>query len=143
MFPLDTKILIVDDSSFSRVLLKNALKEIGFWKLVEASNAKDAASILQDRESERDPFHLMIVDIHMPELSGLDLVRWARGRESLKDIPIIVLTSSQEKADVLTAGRLGVTHFIIKPFDNNTLKERLLTTWQRHGQKYYENRKKA
>lgn len=141
MFPTDCKILIVDDSSFSRTMVKNSLKELGFTKTVEASNAKEASGTLQNPEHDKDPIQLLIIDIHMPELSGLDLVRWVRGRDHLKDIPIIILTSSQEKSDVLQAGRLGVTHFMIKPFDTETLKDRLATAWQRHGQKFYSSRK--
>ncbi|NJL23939.1 MAG: response regulator [Calothrix sp. SM1_5_4] len=142
MFPPDSKILIVDDSSFARTVLKGGLKDLKFWKIIEADNAKVAQRVLEEDEQIQDPVSLLIADIHMPEMSGLELLKWVRSHERLKNLPVIILTSSQEKGEILVAGKLGVSHFMIKPFDVNTLRDRLGSAWERHGQKYLEEIKK-
>ncbi len=138
MFPADSKILIIDDSSFTRSFLKGCLKELGFQKVLEAEKPSVAQSLLTHPDQVTAPVHLMICDIHMPEMTGLDLVRWTRSREELKTLPIIVITTSQEKSDILDAGRLGVSNFIIKPFDAAMLKDRITNTWVRFGKAHYE-----
>ncbi len=138
MFPVDSKILIVDDSSFARTMLKNSLVELKYWKLLEAQEARTAQKILLDEEQVKNPVHLVIVDIHMPEMSGLQLLKWLRERQTFKNLPVVILTSSQDKTEILEAGKLGVSHYMIKPFDMATLKEKLNSTWQKHGQKYFE-----
>ena len=76
----------------------------------------------------------MIADIHMPEMTGLELLKWVRAREKSKSLPVIIVTTSQEREDVIRAATLGVSHFMVKPFDPVTLKERLGSVWERHGQ---------
>lgn len=143
MFPADSKILIVDDSSFARTIVKNGLKELKYWKILEADNAKAAIMLLNEEEQKKNPVHLVILDVHMPEFSGLDLLRWVRNQERYKSLPVIILTTVQEKGGILDAGKLGVSHYMIKPFDVPTLKERIASTWQKHGQKYCEELKKS
>jgi two-component system, chemotaxis family, chemotaxis protein CheY len=141
MFPIDSKILIVDDSNFARSMLKGGLTHLKYWKLLEATTAKAARDLLMEDEQLKDPVHLMITDLHMPDSSGLDLLRWVRTQEKIKSLPVMVLTSSQEKNEILEVGRLGVSHYMIKPFDNATLKDKLNSTWEKHGQKYYQSLK--
>lgn len=136
MFPADAKIMIVDDSSFARGSLKSGLKELKYWKILEAGDARSAQSILLEGEQQTDPVQLLFTDLHMPDLGGLALLKWVRGQEKLKDMPVIVLTSSQEKSEILEAGKLGVSHYMIKPFDIATLKNKLTTTWVKHGEKF-------
>lgn len=139
MFPADTKILIVDDSSFARTILKNSLRELKFWKILEAQDAKEAKAHLEDPENAGDPIHLVICDIHMPEATGLQLLQWIREREFTKNLPVIILTASQDKSDILEAGRLAASQFIIKPFDTASLRDRMTATWNKHGQRYLES----
>lgn len=143
MYPSDSKFLVVDDSSFSRTSVVSALKDMGFWKIMEADGAKSAVAIFQEAEQTKDPVHLVVLDLHMPEMTGLQLVKWVRTVDRIKDIPIIVITASQDRTDVLEAGKLGVTHFMIKPFDAQQLKDRLGTAWKKTGQKYYEANRKT
>lgn len=141
MFPLDSKILIVDDSSFLLNNLKTALKELKYWKILEAKQARLAQGLMMEEEQIKDPVHLIITDLHMPDLSGLEFVRWVRTRD--KQVPVIVLTSSQEKTEIIEAGKLGVSHYMIKPFDTTTLKSKMESTFLKHGQKYIEGLKSA
>jgi two-component system, chemotaxis family, chemotaxis protein CheY len=142
MFPVDAKILIVDDSNFARTVLKNGLRDLKFWKIVEAESAKQAQYILNEDETKKDPIHLLIADIHMPEMSGLELLKWVRMQEHFKSLPVIILTTVQEKGGILEAGKLGVSHYMIKPFDTDTLRERITSAWEKHGQKYFEQAKR-
>ncbi len=138
MFPSDAKILIVDDSNFARTMLKNSLRELKFWKILEAADAKTAHALMIEDEQKKDPVQLVIVDIHMPEVNGLMLLKWIREQEATKTMPVIIVTSSQEKNEILEAGKLGASHYVVKPFDMKTLKEKMISTWQKHGQKFAE-----
>jgi two-component system chemotaxis response regulator CheY len=143
MFPVDSKILIVDDSQFARKTLKDSLKILKYWKILEAGDAKSAQSLLMEDEQVKDPVHLIISDLHMPEMDGIELLKWVRGEERIKAMPVIILTTVQEKAGILEAGKLGVSHYMIKPYDLATLKERMISTWDKHGQKYFESHKRT
>jgi len=113
--------------------VKNGLKELKYWKLFEAENAKSAQENILGEEKTGLPIHLMICDVHMPEMTGIELLKWVRSREQTKGLPVIILTSSQEKSEVVQAAALGVSHFMIKPFDVGTLKDRLQSAWVKHG----------
>jgi two-component system chemotaxis response regulator CheY len=139
MFPFEAKILIVDDSSFARTMLKSGLRELKYSKILEATDAKIAKGLFIEQEQVNHPVHLLICDIHMPDMSGLELLKWVRAQERLKKMPVIILTSSQEKTEILEAGKLGVSHYMVKPFDTLTLKDKISSTWQKHGQKFFES----
>ena len=143
MFPVDSKIMIIDDSNFARTVLKSGLRDLKFWKILEAESGKRAIALLQEEEQEKDPVHLIIADIHMPEMTGLELLRWIRSQEKWKAMPVIILTTAQEKGPILEAGKLGVSHYMIKPFDSETLRERITSTWEKHGQRYFIENKKS
>lgn len=138
MFPVDAKILVIDDSNFSRSMLMNALKSMKYWKLIEANGPRQAKDLMSEDEQATDPIHLVICDQQMPEVSGLDFIKWMRAQERYKNLPIIMLTSSQEREVIIEAGKLGISSYMIKPFDNATLKSRLTAVWEKHGQKFYE-----
>jgi two-component system, chemotaxis family, chemotaxis protein CheY len=139
MFATDTRILVVDDSTFSRNIVKNGLTEMQFWKISEAGSAKEAQDILISQEKANEPIQLLICDVHMPGMTGIELLKWIRGSPTLAGMPVIILTSSQEKKEVVNAARLGVSHFVIKPFELSTLKERLVSAWEKHGKSFLEN----
>jgi len=143
MYPVDAKIMIVDDSSFARTMLKNGLKELKFWKILEANGGESAAKLMQEPEQHEDPVVLVILDIHMPDMTGLDFLKWMRNQPATKDTPVIMLTSSQDKSEILVAGKLGVSHYMIKPFDMNMLRERMISTWEKHGKNFMSTLKKA
>ncbi len=136
MFPVESNILIVDDSNLARTTLKNALTELGYWRIVDFDSVKPAQNFLLDADIQKDPTHLLIVDLHMPELSGHQLVKWLREQDKFKKLPIIVLTSSQETSDVLAIANLGVSHFMLKPVTAQLLRQRLTTAWTKHGESY-------
>jgi CheY-like chemotaxis protein len=138
MFPSDAKVMIVDDSNFTRSVMINSLKEIGFWKILEAESSMAVQRLLAEEEQKESPVHLLITDIHMPEMTGIELLQWIRKIEAMKSLPVIVVTSSQDKSNVVEAGKLGATSFLVKPFSTQTLRERIAQTWARGGKTYYQ-----
>jgi len=129
MFPPDSKIIIVDDSNFTRTMLTRALKDLGYRKVAEAESVKAAQQYLESQDAAA-PVHLIITDLNMPELSGLDLLKWLRAHGAFNSIPVIMLTTAQEKDNIIEAGKLGVSQYMIKPFSAAQLKERLEKTWK-------------
>ena len=116
------KILVVDDSRIMRNVLKNILKEknIGEEAIVEASNGVEALQILK-----KEKINLVLLDWNMPKLNGIELVKIVRAEESLKDIPIIMVTSEAAKYNVMEAIKAGVTDYIIKPIQGVVVHKKL------------------
>ena len=140
MFPEATKILIVDDSSFARTMLRNGLRDIGFHQILEASTASEAQMTLLSPEHESPPIGLIISDIHMPGMTGLELLRWVRQQPAFKGIALLLLTSSQDMNEIHEAGQAGVSHFLLKPLDVSALKDRMQHAWKKHGEAYFKAR---
>lgn len=141
VFPPDARILLIDDSTFSQNNITSDLKGLGYKNLYNVRSAKDAQAFLQSNMVQNQPIHLIVCDIHMPNMSGLAFLHWLRGQDPFKDIPVIVLTSSTEKTEILEAARHNISHYLLKPCAPAVLMEKLKIAWQRHGQKYYETTK--
>ncbi len=113
-------ILIVDDQSTMRNLLRGMLEKIGFNNLDEAEDGDVALNKMKQQRYE-----LVISDLHMPRMSGLELLRQARDMQGLKDVPFMMVTTESSKSAVLEAIRLKVNGYIVKPFTPETLQEKL------------------
>ena len=115
------KLLVVDDSSTMRRIIKNTLQRLGFDDVLEAEHGVDAWLIL-----ERTPdVDVLITVWNMPEMNGLDLVRKVRAEKKYENMPIIMVTTEGGKAEVITALKAGVNNYIVKPFTPQVLKEKL------------------
>ncbi len=115
------KLLVVDDSSTMRRIIKNTLQRLGFNDVLEAEHGLEAWQIL-----ERTPdINVLITDWNMPEMNGLDLVRKVRAEKKYENMPIIMVTTEGGKAEVITALKAGVNNYIVKPFTPQVLKEKL------------------
>ena len=115
------KLLVVDDSSTMRRIIKNTLQRLGFEDVLEAEHGVEAWQIL-----ERTPdVNVLITDWNMPEMNGLDLVRKVRAEKRYENMPIIMVTTEGGKAEVITALKAGVNNYIVKPFTPQVLKEKL------------------
>ncbi len=114
------KILVVDDSSTMRRIIKNTLQRLGYEDILEAEHGVQAWGILDSTEVQ-----ILITDWNMPEMNGLELVKKVRADERYKDIPIIMVTTEGGKAEVITALKAGVNNYIVKPFTPQVLKEKL------------------
>ena len=114
------KILVVDDFSAMRRILKNVIGQIGLTNIIEADDGTTALDVLKDNKVD-----LIVSDWTMPKMSGLDLLKTVRSNESTKDTPFLMVTASSQKDDVLEAVQAGVSNYIVKPFTADTVKEKL------------------
>lgn len=114
------KVLVVDDFATMRRIVRNAVKQIGFTKIIEAEDGNDAL-----RELKREEVGLVLCDWNMPNMDGLDLLKAVRGDESLKGIPFIMVTAEGQKDNILEAIKAGVSSYIMKPFTPKTREEKI------------------
>ena len=117
------RILIVDDSSVMRKIVGRSLRQAGLevLQVLEASNGSEALSLA--RENSLD---LILSDINMPLMDGLEFVRQLRGMEATQNIPVIMITTEAGEAHVVQALSLGASGYIRKPFTPEQIKERLI-----------------
>ena len=115
------KLLVVDDSSTMRRIIKNTLQRRGHKDILEAEHGLEAWGIL---EANSD-INVLITDWNMPEMNGLELVKKVRAEQKYIDMPIIMVTTEGGKAEVITALKAGVNNYIVKPFTPQVLKEKL------------------
>lgn len=117
---MSVKVLVVDDSPTMRRIIINALNKIGYSDIGEAANGKEALDALRSEE-----YRLILTDWNMPEMNGEQFVRELMQDEKLKSIPVIMVTTRGMKEDVITAVKLGVKGYIVKPFTPEVLKQKI------------------
>ena len=122
-------VLVVDDAPFIRDLVKKGLRNyFPGIHIEDAVNGRKAQVLL-----ERQAFDLVLCDWEMPEMSGLELLTWCRGQDTLKTLPFIMVTSRGDKENVVQAIQAGVTDFIGKPFTNEQLLTKVKKALARVG----------
>jgi two-component system chemotaxis response regulator CheY len=114
------KIMIVDDYSTMLRILRNLLRQLDFNNVEEASNGDDALHKL--RESQ---YNLIISDWNMTPMTGLELLKEVRADAKLKHIPFIMVTAESKTDNVIAAKQAGVSNYIVKPFNAETLKSKM------------------
>lgn len=114
------KILIVDDFSTMRRIIKNLLTELGFSKFEEADDGATAIPIL-----ESGGIDFVVTDWNMPKMTGLDLIKAIRANNNTKTLPILLVTAEAKKEQIVEAAKAGVNGYIVKPFTAVTLKEKV------------------
>lgn len=110
----EKKILVVDDSALMRKVLRDILEAEGFSNILEAANGQEALEVCAREKPE-----LMFLDIIMPEVSGMDVLRELGGA-----VPTIVVSAVGQHAVIDEAKKLGALDFIVKPFDKNRVVDR-------------------
>jgi two-component system chemotaxis response regulator CheY len=108
------RVLLVDDSDFSRNSIKQMLEDTPFQIIGEASNAKDAINTLKDRKA-----HIAIIDIVMPEVSGIELTE--KLNKNFKDLYVIIISSLAQENIIMDSISAGASDFLQKPFNKETL----------------------
>jgi len=120
------KILIVDDFSTMRRIIKNLLRDLGFTNTEEADDGTTALPMLQTGK-----FELLVTDWNMPGMQGIDLLRHVRADENIASMPVLMVTAEQKKEQIVEAAQAGVNGYIVKPFTAQTLKEKLEKIFER------------
>jgi two-component system chemotaxis response regulator CheY len=123
---LKMKILVVDDFSTMRRIVKNLLKQLGFENIDEAEDGAQAYSKLKD-----GGYGFVVTDWNMPNMDGLDLLKKVRNDPEIKDTPMLMVTAEAEKEKVITAIQAGVNNYIVKPFTGEVLKEKMDKIFER------------
>ena len=114
------KILVVDDMSTMRRIVKNIMKQLGFVNVEEAENGQDALDKLR-----AETFGFVISDWNMPVMTGIDLLRAIRADEKLKAIPVLMVTAEAQKENLIEAIQAGVSNYIVKPFSAEVVQEKM------------------
>lgn len=121
MVDKDMNVLIVDDYKTMLRIVKNLLSQIGFTNVDEATDGSMALEMIKEKE-----FGLVISDWNMEPMSGLDLLKSVRGSNgNYKDIPFIMVTAESKTENILIAKQAGVSNYIVKPFNADTLKTKI------------------
>jgi two-component system, chemotaxis family, chemotaxis protein CheY len=120
------KILIVDDFSTMRRIIKNLLRDLGFNDTTEADDGQTALPLLKTGK-----FDFLVTDWNMPGMDGLTLLKTVRADENLKDMPVLMVTAEAKREQIVVAAQAGVNGYIVKPFTAATLKEKIEKIFER------------
>jgi two-component system chemotaxis response regulator CheY len=112
------RVLIIDDSSATRAYVRAALEEMTGMQVSEAASGFDALRILP-----RERFDLLLVDINMPNINGLELISFIRRSETHRDTPLLIISTEASERDRQRAMTLGATGFLPKPFTAEALAD--------------------
>lgn len=114
------RILVVDDFSTMRRIVKNLLADLGFMNVDEADDGSTAWPMIQAND-----YGLIISDLNMPNMSGTELLKRLRSDEGLSKLPFLLITAEAKRKHFLEATQLGVNGYIVKPFTAETLNDRI------------------
>jgi len=120
------KILIVDDFSTMRRIIKNLLRDLGFTNTSEADDGLTALPMLQQGN-----FDFLVTDWNMPGMEGIELLKKVRADDDLKSLPVLLVTAEAKKEQIVEAAQAGVNGYIVKPFTSGTLKEKIDKIFER------------
>ncbi len=122
------KILVVDDFSTMRRIVRNLLKELGYTNVDEAEDGVVAMQRLKGNN-----FQFVITDWNMPNMTGIELLRAVRADPSLKHLPVLMITAEAKKENIIEAAQSGASGYIVKPFTAGTLEEKLGKVFDKYG----------
>ncbi len=116
------KVIVVDDSSVMRQIIKNNLKQLGFEQsnLLDAEDGEQALKKITEGDVD-----LVISDWNMPRMTGIDFLREVRADGALKELPFLMVTSEADKEKIMEAVQAGVNQYIVKPFNATQLEEKI------------------
>ena len=120
------RILIVDDFSTMRRIVKNLLGDLGFTTTAEAEDGNSALAALR-----ASPFDFIVTDWNMPGMTGIELLKAVRADDKLKTLPVLMVTAEAKREQIIEAAQSGVNGYIIKPFTAQTLEEKLGKIFER------------
>ena len=124
--PTDLKFLIVDDFSTMRRIVRGLLREMGCATADEAEDGVAALNMLKNQK-----FDFVVSDINMPNMNGFDLLKAVKADDSLKHLPVLMVTAEARKEDIVMAAQSGAAGYIVKPFTKATLEEKVIKILQK------------
>jgi two-component system, chemotaxis family, chemotaxis protein CheY len=122
------KILIVDDFSTMRRIIKNLLRDLGFSNTHEADDGQTALPMLKNGD-----FQFLVTDWNMPGMTGIDLLKAVRADEKLHTLPVLMVTAEAKRDQIIEAAQAGVNGYVVKPFTAQALKEKIEKIFDRVG----------
>ncbi|MFT4720504.1 MAG: two-component system chemotaxis response regulator CheY [Candidatus Azotimanducaceae bacterium] len=120
------KILIVDDFSTMRRIIKNLLRDLGYINTSEADDGKTALPMLQAGN-----FDFLVTDWNMPGMNGIELLKHVRADANLKTMPVLMVTAEAKRDQIVEAAQAGVNGYVVKPFTAVALKEKIERIFER------------
>jgi two-component system chemotaxis response regulator CheY len=114
------KVLVVDDQFSVRQMTRLALEKIGVRLIHEAENGQTAFAT-----AVAQPLDLIISDFNMPEMDGIGLLRAVRGHQAIRKLPFILITGRGDRELVVKAAQAGVNNYVVKPFDEAILRQKM------------------
>ena len=120
------KILVVDDFSTMRRIIKNLLRDLGFTNTEEADDGNTALPMLKTGK-----FDFLITDWNMPGMTGIDLLKTVRADAALKNLPVLIVTAEAKRDQIVAAAQAGVNGYVVKPFTAAVLKEKIDKIFER------------
>ena len=124
--PTDLKFLIVDDFSTMRRIIRGLLKEIGYLNAEEAEDGVVALQMLRNAS-----YDFVVSDINMPNMNGFELLSQIKRDETLRHLPVLMVTAEAHKEDIVRAAQEGAAGYIVKPFTKATLEEKVAKIMQK------------
>ncbi|HEY9237814.1 MAG TPA: response regulator [Burkholderiaceae bacterium] len=124
--PTDMKFLIVDDFSTMRRIVRGLLKEIGYTNAEEAEDGSVALNMLKNGK-----FDFVVSDINMPVMNGFELLAAVKADDTLRHLPVLMVTAEARKEDIVRAAKDGAAGYIVKPFTKATLEEKVQKIMQK------------
>ena len=119
-YDTNMRVLVVDDFSTMRRIVKNILRQLGFNNVVEADDGTSAWEVLN-----KDRIDFIISDWNMPQMTGIDLLRKVRASEQFGHLPFLMVTAEAQQENIIEAAQARVSNYIVKPFTADTLKQKI------------------
>tara|TARA_B100001063_G_C16717676_1_gene531688 strand:+ start:540 stop:914 length:375 start_codon:yes stop_codon:yes gene_type:complete len=120
------KILVVDDFSTMRRIIKNLLRDLGFSNADEADDGNTALPMLQTGK-----YDFLVTDWNMPGMTGIELLQHVRADDNLKSLPVLMVTAEAKRDQIVAAAQAGVNGYVVKPFTAAVLKEKIEKIFER------------
>jgi len=120
------KILIVDDFSTMRRIIKNLLRDLGFTNTQEADDGTTALPMLRAGD-----FDFLVTDWNMPGMTGIELLKHVRADAKLVSLPVLMVTAEAKRDQIVEAAQAGVNGYVVKPFTAQVLKEKIEKIFER------------
>lgn len=114
------RILVVDDFSTMRRIIKNILRQLGYNNIVEADDGTTAWEILN-----KDRIDFVVSDWNMPQMTGIELLRKVRSSEEFANMPFLMVTAEAQQENIIEAVQAKVSNYIVKPFTAETMGQKI------------------